>query len=133
LVITSNGNLISCTMEVSDDKITPILRKIDTSSRLASVGRRMTSLIFGASGTGSPSTFINKNFQNFKAGLRYNLSNEIYILVEKNLQKFKLNSDMSLTLVSQSNIEKLIYEDHLSHFPDSYRASVFLHDASITK
>lgn len=133
LIITTNGNLISCNIEASDEKVMPVLRKIDTSSRLASVGRRMTSLIFGGSGAGSQSTLLNKNFQNFKAALRYNQSYDLYILVEKNLQKFKINTDMSLTLVSQSNVEKLIHEDYLVKMPDSYRASVFLHDAAITK
>ena len=65
--------------------------------------------------------------------LRYNLSNDLYILVEKNLQKFKINSDMSLALVSQTNIEKLIYEEYLIKMPDSYRTTIFLHDAAITK
>ncbi len=113
--------------------MTPVLRKIDTSSRLASVGRRMTSLIFGASGTGSPSTFLNKNFHNFKAALRYGQTSDLYVLVEKNLQKFKIGADQSLNMTWQANVEKLVYEEYLARMPDSYRTSVFLHDASITK
>lgn len=132
LIITTNGNLISCTIEMSDDKITPVLRKIDTSSRLASVSRRMTSLIFGSSDSSNSSGLLNK-LQNFKAILRYQQSSDLYLLVEKNLQKFKINGDQTLTLNSQTNMEKLIFEEYLATSPDSYRTSVFLHDAAITK
>ena len=106
---------------------------------MSSVGRRMTSLIFGGGGGGmsSPSTAhynLNKNFQNFKCALRYSASsNDLFLLVEKNLQKFKINPEHTLTVVNQVNVEKLIYEEYLVKMPDSFRASVILQDASIAK
>jgi hypothetical protein len=110
---------------------------------MSSVGRRMTSLIFGGGGgstsglMGSPAAAshfsLNKNIQNFKAALRYSNSNDLFILVEKNIQKLKINSDLSISLIGQVNIEKLIYEEYLVKMPDSYRTSVILQDASITK
>ncbi len=48
VVVTSNGNVFNIIIENIDGKITPTCKQIDTSnSLLSSVGRRMTSLIFG--------------------------------------------------------------------------------------
>ena len=128
IVITSNGNLYTISIENVDGKITPITKQIDTSSGLfSSVGRRMTSLIFGGSSVG-----LNGS-KNFKSAVRYKNSSEIYILVDKNLQKWKINNDNTISMISQLNVEKLFYEEYIEQYPDSLRAGVIFQDCSITK
>ena len=81
---------------------------------MSSVGRRMTSLIFGSSNQFN----LNKNIQvtlflnnkiflfhfnfkfskNFKSVMRYNGTSDIYILVDKNLQHFKISNDLSYSV-----------------------------------
>ena len=53
MAVSSNGNLYNISIENMDGKVTPVCKQIDTSSGiLSSVGRRMTSLIFGGAGAG---------------------------------------------------------------------------------
>ncbi len=65
----------------------------------------MTSLIFGGGGAGSGSgnSVLNRNVPNFKAFARYKNSSEIFLLIDKNLQKWKINTDNTLTLLLQIN------------------------------
>lgn len=94
LVITANGNYFSIHIENNEGKSLISSRKIDLSSGLlSSVGRRMTSLIFGGGQN------LNKNSQNFKSVVRYKTSPELFVLVDKNLQKIKINNDNTLTVI----------------------------------
>lgn len=127
LIITANGTLWSCHIDSNDGKILPVCRRIDSSSSLfSSVSRRMTSLIFGGSQ-------LNKNNQNFKCSMKYPDSNEIYCLVDKNLEKWRINSDSTLSLVTQMNVERLFSDNYLMQSPDSVRFNLALHHGSITR
>lgn len=135
VVVTSNGNLWSIEIEYEDGKASPVCRQIDTSSGfISSVSRRMTSLIFGG-GSGSGSLIGRNGVQNFKACVRYKQSNEVYILVDKNLQKWRINpeNNNSLSLVSQTNLEKLFYESYLEQNENSTRIGITFQDCSVTK
>ena len=58
----------------------------------------MTSLIFGGGGSGS---LIKA--QSFKSCVRYKQMNELYILVDKNLQKWRINTDDTLNVYKKDN------------------------------
>ena len=99
----------------------PVCKQIDMSSGfISSVSRRMTTLIFGGGGSGAS---LNRNNQvyiffsiiitnffylnqlniiqkkkNLKSVTRYKTSSEIFLLVDKNLQKWKINNDNTLTV-----------------------------------
>ena len=95
-------------------KTMPVCKRIDSSSSLfSSVSRRMTSLIFGGSqlNKNNQVSFVSwMRFQklwssldrllskNFKCSLKYPDSNEIYCLVDKNLEKWRINSDNTLSV-----------------------------------
>ncbi|CAF0780515.1 unnamed protein product [Brachionus calyciflorus] len=128
LIITANGNYYSVSLENQEGKNIIVTKKIDlSSSLLSSVGRRMTSLIFGNGQS------LNKNTQNFKSAARYKSSGEIFVLVDKNLQKLKINSDNTFTMLNQVNIEKLFHEEYIAQNVDSLRISIFFQDCAITK
>lgn len=95
LVVTANGNYFSINIENNEGKILISSRKIDLSSGLlSSVSRRMTSLIFGASQS------LDRNSQNFKSAVRYKTSPELFVLVDKNLQKLKINIDNTFSVIT---------------------------------
>ena len=136
LLATNNGNLWSILIETVDGKTTPVCKQIDTSSGfMSSVSRRVTSLIFGGGGGGASgnSALNNRNVPSFKAFARYKNSSELFLLIDKNLQKWKLNADNTLTLLMQVNVEKLFYEEYLVQNVDSIRVTISFCDASITK
>lgn len=95
----------------------------------------MTSLIFGGGGSSGSGSLLGRNATSFKAFVRYKQSSELYILVDKNLQKWKLNLENgnSLSMASQSNLEKLFYEAYLEQSVNSTRVNITFQDASITK
>jgi len=133
LLTTTNGNLWSIIIENIDGKTLPICKQIDTSSGfMSSVSRRVTSLIFGGGGSAT-SAGLNRNIPNFKSFARYKNSNEFFLLIDKNLQKWKINADNTLSMIMQINVEKLFYEEYLVQNVDSIRVSITFCDASITK
>jgi hypothetical protein len=135
LLATSNGNLWSILIENIDGKTMPSCKQIDTSSGfMSSVSRRVTSLIFGGGGGGSSvNSGLNRNVPNFKSFARYKNSNEFFLLIDKNLQKWKINTDNTLSMTMQINVEKLFYEEYLVQNPDSIRVNITFCDSSITK
>jgi nuclear pore complex protein Nup133 len=125
LLITSNGLLWHINVDTLNGQTVLMTKLIDASTGLFSgIGRRVTTFIFGGN--------VNKNTPSFKSAERYEDSNELFILCDKMLQKWKIDSS-SLSLVYQANMERLVYEAYTTHNPDFTKCAIMFHDASITK